>query len=352
MERLHRFTFDNLSDITDLKKGEIKFGERIQILPKDQDLSIALKVSEAKYVLVGIPENIGVRAKTGKSGACTVWEYTLKNLVNIQHNKFCKGSNLLILGHLDVSEEMVLAETLDSNDKEQRKTYYKLVEQLDKQVSHLVFTILKAGKVPIIIGGGQNNAYGAIKGSALASGKPINAINFDAFSHFKMTEGRHSGNSFSYAFEEGFLKNYFIFGLHENYISKSIYDNLKKLGERIKYNTYEQIAIRKEKSFTSEMNNALQFIENEGFGVDVDLDSMTILSSNNLFSSGFQAYELRQFVSHIAKSKQVRYFHVSEGSFSVADYNNSEQVGKLIAILIADFMKANQQIVVADNLNK
>jgi hypothetical protein len=34
----------------------------------------------------------------------------------------------------------------------------------------------------------------------------VNAINFDAHSTF-ILEGRHSGNGFSYAYEEGFLKN-------------------------------------------------------------------------------------------------------------------------------------------------
>jgi formiminoglutamase len=47
----------------------------------------------------------------------------------------------------------------------------------------------------------------------------VNAINFDAHSD-RILEGRHSGNGFSYAYEEGFLKKYFIFGLHENYTSK------------------------------------------------------------------------------------------------------------------------------------
>jgi formiminoglutamase len=39
----------------------------------------------------------------------------------------------------------------------------------------------------------------------------VNAINFDAHSDFRILEGRHSGNGFSYAYEEGFLKKYFIF---------------------------------------------------------------------------------------------------------------------------------------------
>jgi formiminoglutamase len=38
----------------------------------------------------------------------------------------------------------------------------------------------------------------------------VNAINFDAHSDFRILEGRHSGNGFSYAYEEAFLKKYFI----------------------------------------------------------------------------------------------------------------------------------------------
>jgi formiminoglutamase len=42
------------------------------------------------------------------------------------------------------------------------------VKKIDKDVSHIIFNIIKLGKIPIIIGGGHNNAYGNIKGSALA----------------------------------------------------------------------------------------------------------------------------------------------------------------------------------------
>lgn len=341
MERLKRFTFDDLSQILHQTKGEIKLGERVQLISSPENWVEELKNSSAKYVLLGIPEDIGVRANTGKSGARSIWQHTLNNLLNLQHNRFCKGYSLLVLGYLDVSAELNVASDLDSTDKDQRKTYYKLVEQIDKEVSHLVFTILKANKIPVIIGGGQNNSYGAIKGAALSIGKPINAVNFDAFSHFTITEGRHSGNSFSYAFEEGFLQNYFIFGLHENYTSKAVLSNIKKKADRVKYNTYEQLLVRCEKDFFTEIDLALQFIQNGGYGIDVDLDAMTILSSNNLFSSGFKAHELRQFVSAMASKKQVKYFHISEGSSSVAEFSNFDQVGKLIALLITDFIKSN-----------
>ena len=78
----------------------------------------------------------------------------------------------------------------------------RIAPDLSPLISKLV-EIVPSGKIPIIIGGGHNNAYGNIKGLALAKGKPVNAINFDAHSDFRIMEGRHSGNGFSYAFEEG-----------------------------------------------------------------------------------------------------------------------------------------------------
>ena len=43
---------------------------------------------------------------------------------------------------------------------------------------YLVNQIVRAGKIPVIIGGGHNNAYGNIKGSALALGKPCKCNQF------------------------------------------------------------------------------------------------------------------------------------------------------------------------------
>src|SRR4051812_10254491 len=147
---------------------------------------------------------------------------------------------------------MKAAESLDATTTEGRKALSELVDKIDKDVAHAVCQIILAGKTPIIIGGGHNNAYGNIKGTALAKGKPVNAINFDAHTDFRVLEGRHSGNGFSYAFEEGFLKRYFIFGLHENYTSKGVMETIKKHSDAIKFNTYEQISVRKEKSFSEE----------------------------------------------------------------------------------------------------
>ncbi len=343
MEKLIPFTVNDLAKVTNHRSGEIKFGEKMIVIPKGADKITFLKESEAKYVLLGIPEDIGVRANYGRPGAASAWQSAIKSIANIQHNRFCKGSQIIVLGQINVAEEMRDVENLDFNDIDDRSKLSQLVEKIDKEVSHIIFTIIKAGKTPIIIGGGHNNAYGNIKGSALAKGKPINAINFDAHSDFRILEGRHSGNGFSYAYEEGFLKKYFIFGLHENYTSKSVLDIIKKLEDRVRYNTYDSVNIRKEKEFNKEMILALEFIKNDSFGIEIDLDAIPNIASSAMTISGFSVEELRQFVSFFGQHKNATYLHICEGAPDLDDSPNNHLIGKLIGYLITDFIKANNE---------
>jgi formiminoglutamase len=344
MEKLILFTSTDLAKITNHRSGEIKFGEKMLTIPKGTDAISYIKTTEAKYVLFGIPEDIGVRANFGRPGAASAWDSAIKSIANIQHNRFCKGYNLLILGQLDVCEEMKEVENLNFYDVNDREKLTKLVEKIDKEVSHIIFNIIKSGKTPIIIGGGHNNSYGNIKGTALAKGKPINAVNFDAHSDFRILEGRHSGNGFSYAYEEGFLKKYFIFGLHENYTSKSVLDIIKKIEDRVRYNTYDSIKIRKEKDFNQELFHALEFIQNDHFGIEIDLDALPNIASSAMTLSGFSVEELRQFISYFGKNKNATYLHICEGAPDLGEEKNNHLIGKLIGYLVTDFIKSHNSI--------
>jgi formiminoglutamase len=342
MENIKLLSAKELARITQHRSGEIKFGEKAIIIPQDEDPLEYIKNCSAEFVLIGFPEEIGVKANLGRTGTASAFENALKSLVNIQHNKFCKGSNLLILGELDVKKEMEQAADLDATNKEDKKLLFKLVEQIDKEVSHVIHQIIKVGKIPIIIGGGHNNAYGNIKGLALAKGKPVNVINFDAHTDFRVLEGRHSGNGFSYAYEEGFLKNYFIFGIHENYISKGVLNTIKSIPTRIRYNTYEEIEIRNEKVFCTELDEALQFIKKDPFGVELDLDAIPNIYSSAMTLSGFSVQQARSYVHHFGKHKNASYLHICEGAPSLDETNNNHLTGKLIAYLITDFMKSKK----------
>lgn len=343
MENIIPFSSTDLAKVTNHRSGEVKFGERMQTNTKGQDFRDFLKNSDAKYVLFGIPEDVGVRANFGRPGTCSAWDSAIKSIANIQHNRFCKGNQILVLGTLDVSSEMQEAKGLDFHTTEERKKLSALVEKIDKEVVHIISCLIKYGKIPIIIGGGHNNAYGNIKGTALALGKPINAINFDAHSDFRILEGRHSGNGFSYAFEEGFLNNYFIFGLHENYTSKNVLDNLKKMDDRISFNTYDEIKVRQQKKFQPELLNAYNFIKNDPFGIEIDLDALPNIASSAMTMSGFSVEELRQFVSFFGKKENVTYLHICEGAPELGEEKNNHLIGKLIGYLVTDFIKSRKE---------
>ncbi len=337
MEKLIRFTISDLSKVTNHRSGEVKFGEKMATIPADQDIVSYLKKCEQQFVLFGIPEDIGVRANYGRPGADSAWESAIKGIANIQHNRFCKGSELLILGQLDVAEEMLAIQGLDFNITADRKKMSDLVVKIDKEVAHIITHIVKSGKIPIVVGGGHNNSYGNIKGAALAKGKPINAINFDAHSDFRILEGRHSGNGFSYAFSEGFLQRYFIFGLHES-------KELKELEDRVCFNTYDEINIRREKDFSLELDKAHNFINDDFYGIEIDLDAIPNIPSSAMTLSGFSVEELRRFISYFGKHNNATYLHICEGAPSLDNEKNNHLVGKLIGYLITDFMKAKSEI--------
>jgi formiminoglutamase len=341
LDKLIPFTTADLVKITNFRSGEVKFGEKMLTIAVGQNPEDFLETCDAQYVIFGIPEDIGIRANYGRPGAASAWTTAVASIANIQHNRFCKGSKILILGQLDVSIEMAEVKNFDFNNIEDRTKMSLLVEKIDREVSHFVATIVRAGKIPIIIGGGHNNAYGNIKGTALAKGKPVNAINFDAHSDFRILEGRHSGNGFSYAFEEGFLKKYFVFGLHESYTSKSVLDNIKKIDDRVRYNTYDEVKIRKQKSFDQELHQALSFIKTEPFGLEIDLDAIPNIASSAMTISGYSVEELRVFVNFFAQNNNVAYLHICEGAPDLGEQKNNHLIGKLIGYLVTDFIKAN-----------
>ena len=339
--KLVLLTKEKVAELTSYRPGEIKFGERVHLVQTLPNWVNELKQNTCKYVVLGIPEDIGVKANFGRPGTAAAWESFLRAFLNIQHNRFAKGSAVTILGHLDFKEEMTAAATLDPAKREDKKALNHLVEAIDKEVSHVIAKIVSIGKIPIIIGGGHNNAYGNIKGCALGKGKPINAINFDAHTDFRPLEGRHSGNGFSYAYEENFLRNYFIFGLHENYTSKGVFQKIRESELQVRYNTYEQMEVRKEKSFENELLIAQKHVDYSPFGIEIDLDAVPLMASSAITPSGFSAERLRQFLHFFAQSKYAAYLHICEGAPTLDFPQNSHLIGKFMAYLVTDFMKAN-----------
>lgn len=337
MDKLVLFNDTKLKSLLSKRPKESKFGEHIKLLTSVSNIYEQLISLDVSYVLIGLPEDVGVFANYGKSGTSTTFNAVIKVLLNTQSNQFTHANKVLILGHLDFNEELEKLKNLDHTKSKDIAKARKMVQKIDKHVSNLVHTIVKSGKIPIIIGGGHNNAYGNIKGSSLALNTSVNVVNFDAHTDFREEEGRHSGNGFSYAFAEGFLHNYFIFGLHENYNSENILNQIAKQ-KRIDFNTFEAIAVRRELKFKKEMERALKHVSGKPFGIEIDCDAIENIPSSAMTPSGFSVTKARTFIDYFAKHKNATYIHICE---AVATPENETQVGKLISYFITDFIRAN-----------
>ena len=142
----------------------------------------------------------------------------------------------------------------------------------------------------------------------MAFNKPINAVNIDAHTDFRPEEGRHSGNGFSYAFAEGFLKNYYILGLHENYSSRSILNTIKKL-KKVRFTSYEDLEVRQDKKLKNALSEALDHVKNSSFGLELDCDAIADIPSSAATPSGFSVKQIRRMIHYFGTQPNVCYFH-------------------------------------------
>jgi formiminoglutamase len=337
------FTKQDLLSLTRLRRFETKLGEEIEVLSAN-DLD-GLKELKASYVIFGIPEDIGVKANMGLPGTNTAWVSFLDYFLNIQSNDFLQGENLAIIGNFDFSDVNDLIEHNASNNDEKIEAYRHAVNTVDEEVEKLAKYITSAGKIPICIGGGHNNAYPLIKGSAKgleAAQKiglsQINCINLDAHSDYRPTEGRHSGNAFRYAEEDGFLQKYCIIGLQENYLPQNVWMDIVN-NPFIDCITFEDIFIHQKRNFRQAVSHAIQFTDDNYVGIELDLDIVENVLSSALTPSGITAMHARQYMNLCAAHAKVAYVHICEGAVQIGKDKKDDSTGKLISFLVSDFIK-------------
>ncbi len=338
MKNLKIYSRDQLAEFENDRVGAVVWSKHVQFIEREKPFDEELKKCDAKYVVFGIIEDMGVRANFGKPGAENAWKATLQALLNVQANNYSNASEVLLLGYLDFTD---IDPTRGGHMTVKPADFHPLVMEVDRQVSTLVEKIVKNGKIPIAIGGGHNNAYGMLKGSSLALRKSINALNLDAHADLRPRDYRHSGNGFSYAYLEGFLKRYFIFGLHENYITQSISEKIEGWSENVHFATYDEMCIRGEKNLLDEASQALQFVTefDARFGLEIDCDVIENIPTSALTSSGFNVETARKLNYFFSRSENVAYLHICEAAPRADNTAEMTKVGKLISYLITDFIR-------------
>lgn len=349
MKHFKFYSKEDILSLTKMRRFETRLGEQLQHVKEEAGWLERLQQSAAKYVLLGIPEDIGVLANKGVGGTATAWIPFLTAFVNTKSNDFLTGENILLLGHFDFGDIKFLIDSNAYNPDELIEAYRHAVNIIDEEVEAMLKIISAAGKTPVVIGGGHNNAYPIIKGVAKGLAKnnviplaQINCVNLDAHADYGPAEGRHSGNAFRYAEEDGYLGKYCVVGVQENNMSQNVLTDMHK-NPFIEYITFEDIFIHERRNFIQAVAHAAGFTEDTYTGIEIDLDCIENVLSSAASPAGITVLQARQFVNFTATDAKAAYLHICEGAVQLKDGRKDDSTGKLISTLVCDFVKAHTQ---------
>ena len=344
-----KYSKQDILPLVKLRRFETKLGERVHVLTDPNEVAESIKGLATKYVVFGIPEDIGVQANYGIGGTSTAWISFLQSFLNIQSNDFLTGEEIAVIGHFDFGDIQYLIDKNAHHTEEKVEAYRHAVSAIDDEVETLTKAIVAAGKIPIAIGGGHNNSYPLIKGSAKGLQQAqqipipqINCINLDAHTDFRPSEGRHSGNGFRYAEEDGFLQKYCVIGVHENYLPQNVWLDIVN-NPFLDFISYEDIFIQEKRNFVQAVAHAIDFTDDNFTAIELDLDCIENVLSSASSPSGIRSMHARQYVNLCAAQSKPCYLHICEGATRLSDGRTSESTGKLISYLVSDFVKGRSE---------
>lgn len=303
-----------LRDHLATRKGETRIGETL-IWRTEND-----EWKTARYHILGVCEDAGPRANGGLAGAANAFPAFIKRFLNVQDNRFLSGSSIALHGMVNVVSE--------------KEGLQKVVEDLDELLAEWASEVVASNGIPVVIGGGHNNAYGLIKGCALEYGDPVAVVNLDPHADTRSPEGRHSGNPFTYAALNAFMKKYTVLGLHESYNNTAILDRLDAMNAT--YSFFEQW-LDEPQRFHDDVNEQAALLAGQKTGIELDMDSIAYMPSSAYTPSGITLEQARYYIRKMAASVDAAYLHLPEA----APLGEREEAiaGKALTYLVTDFIK-------------
>jgi formiminoglutamase len=332
MQHLKVFGKADVQALTQVRRFETRIGERVQVVAEPAAWEQELAQSGARFAVVGVVENIGMRANLEAGEYHPLFHQFLPAFLNLQSNDFLEGDDILVLGYLDFTGLSQVIEANAHTTEERAQAYRHATVQVDDALEHLVKIIAQYDIVPVVIGGGQNNAYPLLKGCAkgfVQSGllplAQVNAISVSTQAGYGPTEGRHSNNAFRYAEEDGYLEKFCLVGLKENLLTQNTWVDIVN-NPFADCMTYEDLFVHEKRSVRQAVLHAIDFTEEAPCGINIH--------SHYLLHQ--QADAIRLFVALAATHARPAYLLVSEGLHA---YTPAENTGRRAALLVYDFVK-------------
>ncbi|MGI1944200.1 formimidoylglutamase [Shewanella glacialipiscicola] len=347
MPELIPFTHTDMASLVSVRNGETKLGQCVHLANHEHPLETILVTARAhgaRFAIIGVSEDIGPRANLGRGGATDAFTASMHQWLNLQSNRFLSGTECLVLGQVNTADlqQQTTSNTADKTDV----TLGELrdaVEQLDERVIRIVSAILTAGLEPILIGGGHNNAYGLLMATYSHYQRQVAAVNLDPHSDFRLLEGRHSGNGFSYAADRGALGYYHVLGLHELKNSETNLSQLTEFGGT--WHSLQQIWIRRELSLSEALVDIAAKLNDTGLpvGLELDVDAIAKMPSSASTIAGVPLLDAAHYVSYIARHCPCAYLHVAEAAPSCHEAGieaGLRDVGQSLSELIYAYIQA------------
>lgn len=326
---------------TSVRPGETKAGE---VLIENADKSsAALKAAGVSHAIILIPEDIGPRANLGRAGAALAPDAFLSYFLNVQVNRYLDFSRVAIAGKVACDDLQKESNQAPLNELR------SLCARLDERVQAAVTDIVEAGLKPIVIGGGNNNSLPTIRGVCAAAGieNGINCVNCDPHADYRILEGRHSGNPFSYAKDENLLSSYLVFCLHESYNSEEMLTRLEKDG----FGSISFDVLNREggDSFERALLNCRDYFNKSksgsglNLGLELDLDSIKNMPTSALTPVGITEEEALRFILYMNEHFETLYLHLSEGAPPCTTNDGTRIVGKFLTAAVITYLKSEQK---------
>lgn len=301
-----------------LRDGEVKLGQTVLFRSDTEEWK------NCRYHILGILEDVGPQLNGGLPGAKNAFQSFIGRFFSLQANRFIQGEAIAIHG------------TISFIGSDQASS--EMIDDLDDMITEWALSVVENGGVPIVIGGGHNNAYGLIKAASYLGEKPLSVVNLDPHADTRSMEFRHSGNPFSYAFSAGYLKQYTVLGLHESYNNETILSFLTQMKAQVFY--YESW-LDNLSQFEIDVNQVATDSLGKPTGVELDMDAIAFMPASAFTPSGISVDQARMYVRKMARNQKVAYLHLPEA----APKNETEEkiTGKALAYLVSDFIKVNQK---------
>ncbi len=302
-----------------LREGEVRLGERVVFRSNNDDWK------SCRYHLLGVQEDVGPQLNGGLPGAKNAFQSFIGRFLSLQANRFIQGEAIAIHGTISLINE--------------QQATVGMIEDLDELIASWSTEVIKNGGVPIVIGGGHNNAFGVIKALFFVAKQPVSVVNLDPHADTRALTFRHSGNPFSAAFSAGYIKNYTVLGLHESYNNEAIIDFLTEMQATVFY--YESW-LDSLSQFEIDVNQVVTDSMGTLIGVELDMDAIAYMPASAFTPSGISVDQARMYVRKMARNQKVAYLHLPEA----APKNETEEkiTGKALVYLVSDFIKVNQSI--------